>query len=107
MELLLRANAAVQVRGLEALDSALGKLLSDPEWRRGLGRRAVAVIRENQGATGRTLSRLADFLSPAGPGRGESHPLPGHARSPAEVSPESEDESQDQEQAECQDGQGH
>jgi 3-deoxy-D-manno-octulosonic-acid transferase len=102
VDLLIQANAAVQVRGLDELDSALGKLLRDAEWRRGLGSRAVAVIRENQGATGRTLSCLADLLGPPGLRRGASPLL-----SEEDASPESENDRQDQEQAECQDGQGH
>ncbi|MHC4516157.1 MAG: 3-deoxy-D-manno-octulosonic acid transferase [Planctomycetota bacterium] len=59
---LLRADAARQASGLEDLDQKLEELLVDSELRSGLGERAVALIRRNQGSTDRTLEELVGML---------------------------------------------
>ncbi|MHC4077018.1 MAG: 3-deoxy-D-manno-octulosonic acid transferase [Planctomycetota bacterium] len=59
---LLRADAARQASGLEDLDQKLEELLVDRELRSGLGERAVALIRRNQGSTDRTLEELVGML---------------------------------------------
>ena len=62
VELLLLGEAAIQVRDRTELTSRLGELLRDAELRESLGRRAVEVIRRNQGATDRTLELLRPIL---------------------------------------------
>jgi len=59
---LLRAEAVKQASGLEDLEQKLEELLVDGELRLGLGKRAVALIRRNQGSTDRTLEELAVLL---------------------------------------------
>lgn len=59
---LLRAEAARQASGLEDLEQKLEELLQDSQLRDGLGERAVALIRRNQGSTDRTLQELAVLL---------------------------------------------
>jgi 3-deoxy-D-manno-octulosonic-acid transferase len=62
VELLLGAGAAEQVASPAALAPALLRLLVDADRRAELARRAVALIRSNQGATARTLDLLAPIL---------------------------------------------
>ncbi len=62
VELLLAANAVVQVPDRTALASCLGELLRDPLRREQLGANARRVILENQGATARTLELTAGLL---------------------------------------------
>src|SRR5262249_23007637 len=62
VDLLLRAEAAVQVRGRAELEHRLRDLFANTALREDLGRRASQVITENQGATMRTLERIADLL---------------------------------------------
>ena len=62
VELLLAAEAVLQIGGRNELDAALLRLLGDPALRAALGERAVALIRENQGATARTLELIAPLL---------------------------------------------
>lgn len=59
---LLHAEAARQASGLEELDGTLEELLLGSELRSGLGERAAALIRRNQGSTDRTLEELAVLL---------------------------------------------
>jgi len=60
----LSAAGVVQVvRSSEELASAVRKLAADPQTGADLGRRAQAVVRRNQGATDRTVARLAGLLS--------------------------------------------
>lgn len=102
VDLLLRAGAAVRVEDLDELRAVLAELLRDPERRGVLGRTAAAVIRENQGATERTLSVLEGLLGPSSRS-GTGAAVPGKPGGPGSL----EDQGQDQQQAECQDGQGH
>ncbi|MGE0143232.1 MAG: 3-deoxy-D-manno-octulosonic acid transferase [Planctomycetota bacterium] len=62
VELLLLAEAVVQVQDQSELAAAFGDLLSDAAERTRLGQRAVEVIRSNQGATTRTLELVAPLL---------------------------------------------
>jgi 3-deoxy-D-manno-octulosonic-acid transferase len=62
VELLLGAEAALQVSGVEELDEVFEQLLRNPGFRQELGARAVRLIRENQGATRRTLEVLTPTL---------------------------------------------
>ncbi len=69
VDLLNKANAIVQLQPLEdaeavaALKELVRRLLADPEWRVELGRRAKALIVENQGAAERTMKLLAPLFS--------------------------------------------
>ncbi len=63
VELLLGAGAAIQVEGVAALEVALHDLLADPGQRQELGRRAIDLIRRNQGATERTERLVGSLLS--------------------------------------------
>src|SRR5262249_49924550 len=65
VEVLLLAQAAVQVRDLADLERQLGNLLRTPALRAELGERARRVIAENQGATQRTLDLVAALLQGA------------------------------------------
>ncbi|MCR9245483.1 MAG: 3-deoxy-D-manno-octulosonic acid transferase [bacterium] len=62
VEELLQGDAAVQVPDREALATALAALCGDRAWRAQLGENARAVIRENQGATARTLELIEPLL---------------------------------------------
>jgi 3-deoxy-D-manno-octulosonic-acid transferase len=62
VELLLCAEAVVQVPDRDAFAKGLERLLREPLVRRTLGERAQGVIRANQGATVRTLELVADLL---------------------------------------------
>lgn len=64
VRLLLQANAAVVVQDEVDLVERLVALCEDGEMRAELGRRAVEVIRSNQGATKRTLELLEPLLAP-------------------------------------------
>lgn len=66
VELLLAAEAVVQVPGRDAFGPALAALLVDAQQRAELGRRAAEVIRRNQGATGRTLELVTGLFDPSG-----------------------------------------
>ena len=65
VELLLEAGAAVQVRDVAELERTLVELLRDPARRDELGRRAVELIRANQGATGRTRALIEPLVQHA------------------------------------------
>jgi 3-deoxy-D-manno-octulosonic-acid transferase len=66
VELLIAAEAVIQVASWEELATALVGLLTDAGARQELGRRAVDMIRNNQGATERTRDLLAPILGRAG-----------------------------------------
>jgi 3-deoxy-D-manno-octulosonic-acid transferase len=55
-------QAAVQVPDAEGLESALAELLADERRRADLGARARQVVRQNLGATGRTVQLVLDGL---------------------------------------------
>ena len=59
----LLSYAAVQVRGPGELEQTLADLLSRPERRAELGKNALAVVRENQGAVARTVDMIVDHLA--------------------------------------------
>jgi 3-deoxy-D-manno-octulosonic-acid transferase len=66
VELLLAADAVVQVPDRATFARELGRLLTDHDARAGLGARARQVIADNQGATARTLDLVHDlFGAPA------------------------------------------
>ena len=62
VELLLTAEAVVQVQDREAFARELDRLLRDDALRQALGDRARQVITDNQGATSRTLELVRDLL---------------------------------------------
>ena len=62
VELLLAAEAVVQVQDRAAFARELDKLLRDAKRREALGARAAKVIADNQGATARTLDLVAELL---------------------------------------------
>jgi 3-deoxy-D-manno-octulosonic-acid transferase len=62
VERLLAANAAVVVRDAAEMEAAVTRLLEDPAERARLGDAARQLVREQQGATQRTLDMLDDFL---------------------------------------------
>jgi 3-deoxy-D-manno-octulosonic-acid transferase len=55
-------QGAVQVRDAAQLESAIAELLADPARREQLGRRALAVVRENFGAIERTVDMIVKHL---------------------------------------------
>jgi 3-deoxy-D-manno-octulosonic-acid transferase len=62
VELLLEANAVVQVGSRDEFATRLGELLADDALRAALGERAREVIAQNQGATARTFEVVAGLL---------------------------------------------
>jgi 3-deoxy-D-manno-octulosonic-acid transferase len=62
VELLLTADAVVQVSGRDELAEQLAELLRDPARCAAYGERARRVIEENQGATARTLELVQDLI---------------------------------------------
>jgi 3-deoxy-D-manno-octulosonic-acid transferase len=58
----LESDAALQVRSAEELPEELGKLLQDSATREALGNKARQVIGDNQGAVGRTLEIVQEYL---------------------------------------------
>lgn len=56
--LFLDRNAMVQVQEAGGLEAAIGRLLGDPEERVSLGNRALALVRENQGASLRNYEMI-------------------------------------------------
>ncbi len=66
VELLLAAEAVIQVQDWEELQRILERLLSEDETRKRLGTRAITLIEQNQGATKRTRTLLAPLLSQVG-----------------------------------------
>lgn len=67
VELLLAAEAVVQVQDRAAFARELDTLLRDVRRREALGARAAKVIADNQGATVRTLDLVAELLCRAAP----------------------------------------
>jgi len=65
VELLLAADAVVQVGDRQSFAVALERLLTDPQRGREYGDRALRVIEQNQGATRRTLELVEDFVGAA------------------------------------------
>lgn len=55
---LVETGAALQVREAGELEAALDRLLADPALREEMGRKAVAVVRENLGAVERTVEMV-------------------------------------------------
>ena len=62
----VNAGAARQVPTPEALEPALATLLGNAELRAEMGRKAVQVVRENQGAIDRTVAMILEHLKPRG-----------------------------------------
>ncbi len=58
----LESNAALQVHSGEELPGKIGELLKDPGKRKALGGNARQVIGGNQGAVGRTLDIVREYL---------------------------------------------
>ncbi|MFQ5422626.1 MAG: 3-deoxy-D-manno-octulosonic acid transferase [Phycisphaerae bacterium] len=56
------ANAAVQIRSTDELAETLDRLLSDPDGALAMGRRAQDVVRQNVGATEKTVALLCESL---------------------------------------------
>jgi 3-deoxy-D-manno-octulosonic-acid transferase len=62
-KLFLAADAAIQVHGAAELEQTFADLLSRPERRAELGKNALTVVRENQGAVARTVDMIVDHLA--------------------------------------------
>ena len=62
----LEKDAAVQVRDAAELESVVARLLEQDELRDRLGRNALEVVRENQGAIERTVEMIVQKLDGAG-----------------------------------------
>ncbi len=62
----LNAGAALQVPSADALEPALARLLGDAALRAEMGRKAIQVVRENQGAIDRTVEMILEQLKPRG-----------------------------------------
>jgi 3-deoxy-D-manno-octulosonic-acid transferase len=62
--LLLNAEAAVVVRDGEELTQFVERCLTDVEYRRNLAQRGQLLVREQQGATARTVDLLAEIIEP-------------------------------------------
>jgi 3-deoxy-D-manno-octulosonic-acid transferase len=58
----LAEQAAIQVRDAAGLEEAIAELLGDERRRAELGARALQVVRENLGATGRTVELIVERL---------------------------------------------
>ena len=54
----LERGGACQVRDAAELESVLGELLADPARRTELGRRALEVVRDNQGGIEKTVEMI-------------------------------------------------
>jgi 3-deoxy-D-manno-octulosonic-acid transferase len=63
VEVLLQGQGAVQVRDKDDLQRAMEKCLSDPAYAEKIARAGQAVIRQNQGATARTMEVLRRVLT--------------------------------------------
>jgi 3-deoxy-D-manno-octulosonic-acid transferase len=62
----LEEKAAVQVPDSAALEPAIANLLADNNLRTEMGRNALRVVRENQGAIDRTVEMVLEQLKPRG-----------------------------------------
>jgi 3-deoxy-D-manno-octulosonic-acid transferase len=69
---LFRSRDAVRVVGPAELPLVLMELISNPAERAELGRRAAETLREQMGATQRTVQAIAKLLVPAGDGVGQA-----------------------------------
>ena len=58
----ISAGGAIQVREAAELEQVLGELLGDAARRDALGRNALKVVRENQGAVERTVDMIVRHL---------------------------------------------
>ena len=58
----VNAQAALQVPDEAGLEATLTRLIEHPDERAALGRRAQAVVRENQGSIGRTVAMIMDVF---------------------------------------------
>src|SRR5690349_18015926 len=88
VEQLNEANALIQlppVDGAEAVANLTGvfqRLLTEPDWRSGLGARAKQIVDANQGATERTMKLIAPLFSQTQSGDSTSdllHPANAHS----------------------------
>jgi 3-deoxy-D-manno-octulosonic-acid transferase len=66
VRILLKHNAAVQVKSPDQLEKVFGELLEDPARRAELGRQALAAVAENLGAVERTVEMLLPQLQQRG-----------------------------------------
>lgn len=60
---LLAGEAAIQVRDTQTLREAVGTLLSEPKIRKEIGRRAMKLVRDNQGATQRNVELILSTIA--------------------------------------------
>ena len=58
----VRNEAAIQVQSQEELETALARLLGDPQARTDLGQHALQVVRKNRGAIDRTVDMIVKHL---------------------------------------------
>jgi len=65
VEALLAANGALLVKDKDHLIRTLTKCLTQPDFARQIARNGQQVIRQNQGATARTIEHIAALLSPS------------------------------------------
>lgn len=63
VELLVGGEAAIQVNDLDQLRDQLVQLMTEADYREGFGKRAVRLIRRNEGATQRTFEVLDPLIS--------------------------------------------
>ncbi len=66
VRIFLAQDGAVQVRDADELEKTLGELLANPARRAELGRNAKKIVRENQGAVGRTVDLIVKQLEGGG-----------------------------------------
>jgi 3-deoxy-D-manno-octulosonic-acid transferase len=62
----VNAGAALQIPDADALEPALARLLADADLRAEMGRKAIQVVRANQGAIDRTVEMILEQLKPRG-----------------------------------------
>ncbi|HOC00702.1 MAG TPA: 3-deoxy-D-manno-octulosonic acid transferase, partial [Verrucomicrobiota bacterium] len=62
-ESFVKNGGARQVRDAAELEQTLGQLLSDPAARAEMGRNAVAVVKANTGAIGKTIDMIVQSLA--------------------------------------------
>jgi 3-deoxy-D-manno-octulosonic-acid transferase len=60
---LLQGEGAIQVKGKDDLLQTMQKCLSDPNFAQKIAQNGQKVIRQNQGATQKTIDQIAKFLS--------------------------------------------
>ena len=66
VRIFLAQDGAVQVRNADELEKTLGELLANPARCAELGRNAQKIVRENQGAVGRTVDLIVQQLEGGG-----------------------------------------